>query len=190
MNIDKRKNVDSGYVLAAIIALIGCIYVIAVSFGSIREANAAEIEGKILEPEVAEISMEGETVIEKGSDDADITDNISGVDKKAIDDAEASDFDIAKGESELLILPLKKKVVLLDNQDNQFDEVCFTAADDSIFMSYGWVGLAQQALTEIGDKRSIDDIKINLVGNCDDYIGEPIHLEYNPTVITIANEDF
>lgn len=185
MNIDKRKNVDLACILAVMIGLIGCIYIIAVSLGSIREARAAGTEIKNLAPETTKgLTASGS----EAQNDIEVADEkLSEIDAEAINETESSAIDL---ELEAKTEPLRKKVVLLDNFDNQFGEVCFVAADEAVFMSYGWAGLAQQALIKLDDERGIDDIKIDLIGNCDDYIGEPINLEYNPAVTVIADEDF
>lgn len=185
MNIDKKKNVDVTCILAMMIGLIGCIYIIAVSLGSIREARAAGTEIKNLAPETTKgLTASGSET----QNDIKIADEkLSEIDAEAINETESSAIDL---ELEAKTEPLRKKVVLLDNFDNQFGEVCFVAADEAVFMSYGWAGLAQQALIKLDDERGIDDIKIDLISNCDDYIGEPINLEYNPAVTVIADEDF
>ena len=52
-----------------LVAIIGCIYVVIVSLGSMRDANASTAQAKILTPEVANISTEDKA----GSDsDADL----------------------------------------------------------------------------------------------------------------------
>ena len=187
MNINENKNVGSAYILAMLVAIIGCIYVVIVSLGSMRDANASTAQAKISTPEVANISTEDEAGSDSDADLITVSENSSVIVKEIIEIAKlgSTDLDITVTPE-----PLKKTVVLTDNTDKKFGEVCFSAADDSVFMSYGWVGLAQLALTELGDKRSIDDIKSNLDTGCNDSLGEAIHLEYNNAVIATANEDF
>lgn len=181
MNIKDGKRQDVGYILAAAIALLFCLYAITVSFGGIREAAAAELD-------------ESSHKLTLTTDTAEVT---------AVD---AADFEVLDAADEVVestvvvtvnevgfdheATTLKKTVLLLDSFGDEFGEVCFEAANEAVFMSYGWAGLAEKALSYTDKNKDLDSIKMELNSNCDNQVGESIFVDYNSTVIPKLQEDF
>ena len=174
MNLKDVKKGDIRNGLLILFAACFCMYVVIVGFSGLKDARATtETEtlrkSIISDSEKAVVEAKEEFILE-----------MQNIDLALAKEKEVEKPDVAVDEA------LRKKVTLLDNSGNKFGEVCFEAADDTVFMSYGWVGLAERALVEVGENRSIDDIKIEVIGNCDNYIDEPVVIDYNP--MDILNE--
>ncbi|MBO6223957.1 MAG: hypothetical protein J6N72_00650 [Psychrobacter sp.] len=180
MNAKKTKNQEISCISATIIALLFCLYTIGVNLAGIKEARAASIDKK--PPDVAIVDS-GITVT--SADKNDTLDDLTS-DEPAIEINMAIEPDLQGYQP----ITLKKTVVLLDTFDTKFGEVCFEAIDDSVFMSYGWVGLAEKALIQTGEDKKIDDIKMELIDNCEKSAGLPILLSYNPVIPSNDQKDF
>lgn len=185
MSLTKIKGLELHYVCAGIIAVIGCLYVAIVSFGSIREAKAAE---PVTQTDKADALL---------ADDIDSRNKIeqAKVDiKEAVAEMVESETNIYEGEAAAEALAAadstatpQKMVTLLTMNGDFLADVCFEAVSDSVFMSYGWVGLATKALHHTNTNKNIDDIKIDVSDNCDLELIPRVLLETNPEAITVSN---
>lgn len=185
MNLKEKKKGDIGCILAAVIALLFCVYAAIVSLGGIKEASAANVANK-----TPKITLVDEKIARLAADEAAIEAQEAA--DQVVEEEVISNTDVVAKVEEIGSLAepaaLKKTVVLLDNFGEKFGEVCFEAADESVFMSYGWVGLAEQALAQTGENRDIDAIKMELNDNCKEYAGQSVLLSYNPIAAPMVNE--
>ncbi|MED6316522.1 MAG: hypothetical protein VYA60_04690 [Pseudomonadota bacterium] len=181
MSLTKIKGLELHYVCAGIIAVIGCLYVAIVSLGSIREAKAAE---PVAQTDKADAFL---------ADDIDSRNKIEQAKadiKEAVAEMVESENNIYEEEAlaaaDSTATP-QKMVTLLTMRGDFLADVCFEAVSDSVFMSYGWVGLATKALHHTNTNKNIDDIKIDVSDNCDLELTPKVLLETNPEAITVSN---
>ncbi len=175
INPDKQVRT---YVITVIMAVAFCLYAIVVSIKDLN-SNVPTKEQVISKHVPLNIST---LVLDSISDNIKNANDIIQVDKKTTlptespkqslmtDDLPSEDEsteEVVNGVSvNTTTRDVKKTVVVLDAENEQLAEVCFRASDESVFMSYGWKGLAQKAVDHRGTKKTIDEVKIELKDNC------------------------
>lgn len=188
MSLTKIKGLELHYVCAGIIAIIGCLYVAIVSFGSIREAKAAEPVSQSDKTDVLLADdIDSRNKIEQAK--VDIKEAVA---EMVESESETNIYEADAAAAESLVtadstVTHQKMVTLLTMNGDFLADVCFEAVSDSVFMSYGWVGLATKALHHTNTNKNIDDIKIDVSDNCDLELIPRVLLEKNPEAITVSN---
>lgn len=187
MSIKETKRQEASYILAAVAVVAFCIYLMSISLSGYPsgEQNKQQFMANNLATLAAadkEKSDEADT--ESSLTDVDTSDTADSPSGVAIDD---DDEAVVEGNAELGvdIGPVQKRVTLLTITGEPFTTVCFEAADESIFMGYGWPGLASQALEHINEVRDLDDIKIDISSDCSGVTEPVVVLERNPLEVAV-----
>lgn len=177
----KSRKPNLGYIAAGAVAVVICIYIVLVSLSGMKDSNTEDvkkIKGKNHIP-IVELESKDRAVATKPIKEILESDTVS------LDDSDVSEILVNTGVDvdvidSIVDSTMHKTVKLIDNNDTQFGVVCFEAASEEVFMSYGWVGLAKQALHHTEEDRDIDDIKIDLTNGCHEDLYPIVWLEQNP----------